>query len=890
VSLREELMKKNIRKFAVVPRLPERLLPLKEIVSNVWWAWDHDAAALMLRIDRELWDTEDYNPLKVLCKVPQTRLEELSNDESFLNHMDRVYGRLTQYLKSKSWFANNYPNLIQNEEYKKTRAWFENNSPENMQKVFAYFSAEFGLTETIPIYSGGLGMLAGDHMKSASDLGIPLCGVGLLYTEGYFRQYLNSDGWQQETYPKNDFFVMPVDLIKDKDGNAAKITVDMPDGTLTARIWKVTVGRTVIYLLDTNTPENTPAQREITSRLYGGDSEMRIKQEILLGIGGVRALYSLGKIPVVAHMNEGHSAFLALERIRTLMEQYNLKFEEAKELVIASNVFTTHTPVPAGNDRFSAEQIKKYFSSYVSKLGISMDEFLKMGAEPVDQEDPSKGNNFCMTVLALHLASYSNGVSKLHGKVSRNMWQWMWPDLETDDVPITSITNGVHGRTWISFDMASLLDRYLGPRWVEQPWDNSIWKRVNDIPSTELWHTHERRRERLVAFVRRRLKKQYERKGATGAELEIANEILDPSALTIGFARRFATYKRATLLFEDIERLTKILTNKDMPVQIIFAGKAHPKDDAGKEFIKEIYRTARKSDLRRHIVFLEDYDMTVARYLVQGVDVWMNNPRRPLEASGTSGMKVCFNGGINMSVLDGWWDEAYNSKNGWAIGAGEEYGDDGKELEDYQDTVESRAIYQLLEDQVVPIFYKRGSDSIPKGWVELMKASMSSNCPVFNTNRMVQEYTTRFYLNAFNSFEDLSKDDFKGAKDLATWKKKINSSWDRVRIIDVKEPINKELARDDGLDVEVIVDLDRLTPEDVTVSLYYGNLDYHGNIVEGKEVIMDVKGQDGSICNYEAEIKCDNAGKFGYSVRVMADKDELVSRFHFGKIRWEAVR
>ncbi|MEI6092678.1 MAG: alpha-glucan family phosphorylase [bacterium] len=880
-------MKKNIRKFAVVPKLPERLLPLKEIANNVWWSWDHDAASLMLRIDRELWDKEDYNPLKVICNTPQARLEELSNDESFLNHMERVYNRLNVYLKSKSWFMNNYPNSIQNEDFNKTKDWFDTHSPESMQKVFAYFSAEFGLTETIPIYSGGLGILAGDHMKSTSDLGVPLCGVGLLYTEGYFRQYLNSDGWQQETYQKNDFFTMPIDLMRDKEGNARKISIEMPDGTLFARIWKVTVGRTVIYLLDSNLSENSPANREITSRLYGGDTEMRIKQEILLGIGGVKALYSLGKIPVVTHMNEGHSAFLALERIRILMEQHSLKFDEAKELVIASNVFTTHTPVPAGNDRFSVDNIKKYFSSYVPKLGISMDEFLKIGEELIDHNDSSKGSNFCMTVLALHLASYSNGVSKLHGKVSRNMWNWMWPDLELEDVPISSITNGVHGRTWISFDMASLLDRYLGPRWIDQPWDGSIWNRVKDIPSTELWHTHERRRERLVAFVRTKLKKQLEHKGATGAELEIANEVLDPSVLTIGFARRFATYKRATLLFEDIDRLTKLLGNKDMPVQIIFAGKAHPKDEDGKEFIKEIFRTAKKTELRRHIVFLEDYDMTIARYLVQGVDVWLNNPRRPLEASGTSGMKVCFNGGLNMSILDGWWDEAYNGDNGWAIGAGEEYDGDGKELAAYQDSVESKAIYQILEEQVIPKFYKRGTDGIPKEWVDMMKNSMMSNCPVYNTNRMVQEYTKRFYLNALDSYEKLSEDDFKGAKELSVWKKKIITSWDRVKIIDVKEPINKELQRDDALSIEAIVDLDKITPEDVTVSVFYGHLDYHGNIVNGKEEIMTVKGQDGSLYSYNGTIKCNNAGKFGYSVRIMADKEELVSRFHFGKIRWE---
>ena len=861
-------MKKHIRKFAVLPKLPEKLMPLKEIAENLWWSWDHDAATLMLRIDRNLWDSEEYNPFRVLCKVPQKRLEDLSKDESFISHMERVHLRLQDYLKSKSWFMTHHA--------------------KHSEKVIAYFSAEFGLAEVLPIYSGGLGVLAGDHMKSSSDLGLPLYGVGLLYTEGYFRQYLNTDGWQQEVYPKNDFFTMPVELVRDENGNAEKISVAFPDGEVIARIWKVKVGRTCIYLLDTNIPENTEANRDITARLYGGDIEMRIKQEILLGIGGIRALYRVGKIPAVTHMNEGHSAFLALERIRVLMHEHGLKFDEAKEIVAATNVFTTHTPVPAGNDRFSFDLIKKYFSSYVSMLGLSIDDLTKMGAEPTDKTDPTKGSSFCMTVLALHLASYNNGVSKLHGKVSRNMWSWMWPDLDVDDVPIGSITNGVHGRSWISFDMAGLLDRYLGPRWVDHPWDHSIWERVKDIPATELWHTHERRRERLVAFVRNRLRKQFERKGVIGEELEVANEVLDPNVLTIGFARRFATYKRATLLFKDIERLTKILTNKSKPVQIIFAGKAHPKDEAGKEFIKEIYRIARKPELRHHIVFLEDYDISIARYLVQGVDIWLNNPRRPLEASGTSGMKVCFNGGINLSVLDGWWDEAYTGDNGWAIGQGEDYME--SEDTDYQDSVESNALYQLLEERVVPVYYKKSTDGTPKEWVEFMKKSMMTNCPVYNTNRMVQEYFSKFYLKGALAWDKLSFDHFKEAKELSLWTKKINSNWDKIKIIDVKEPIKKELDKDDDFKLEVVVDLGPLTPNDVVVSVQYGQMDFYASrIVDGNEFLLKVVNQDGNLYRYEGSICCMSAGKFGYAVRVMANKDTLASRFHFGKIKWESL-
>ncbi|MBN1114117.1 MAG: alpha-glucan family phosphorylase [Oligoflexia bacterium] len=856
-------MNKTIRKFDVVPNIPTRLLPLIEIANNLFWVWTHDASALLLRIDRELWEQESNNPIRVLCRVSQERLEDLSKDESFLNHMDRVYSRYKEYLSSRSWFDSNYP------QYK--------------EKVFAYFSAEFGLSETIPIYSGGLGMLAGDHMKSTSDLGLPLCGVGLLYREGYFRQYLNPDGWQQETYPQNEFFMMPIKMVTDEKGEPVKISVNMLNGPLYAQVWKINVGRAAIYLLDANIPDNPEHYREITSRLYGGDNEMRIKQEILLGIGGIRALYKINKIPCVTHMNEGHSAFLALERIRFLMEEHKLKFDEARELVMASNIFTTHTPVPAGNDRFPNDLITRYFTNtnYVTRLGLTIDELLKLGEEPLDHDHPERGTNFCMTVLALNLASYNNGVSKLHGRVSRNMWHWMWNDHEVSEVPIRSITNGVHARTWISHDMAGLFDRYLGPRWIDDPWDHTIWSRIEDIPATELWHTHERRRERLVAFVRSRLRMQLERRGVRGAELEVANEVLDPDALTIGFARRFATYKRATLLLREPDRLTRILTNKKRPVQIIFAGKAHPRDDSGKAFIREIYRIARKPELRRHIVFLEDYDMVIARHLVQGVDIWLNNPRRPLEASGTSGMKVCFNGGINVSIMDGWWDEAYNWENGWAIGAGEDYLDD----HEYQDSVESKALYQIMEDEIVPLFYKRGTDDLPKGWVDVMKKSMMSNCPVYNTNRMVQEYTTTSYVPALEFSQKLYEDDFKKSKTLAKWRKKVVSQWKDVKILSVDSPDFREIKRGGKLEISASLDLGGLGPDDVCVSIYYGNIDFKGNIIDGKEMVM--KHSEGSgPYKFKGTINCYEAGEFGYTVRVMADHVDLSSRFHFGKIVW----
>lgn len=857
-------MKRFIRKFEVIPNLPASLKPLIEMASNLWWVWENDAAELMLRIDRELWEECYHNPIKVLARTSQTRLNELAEDESFLNHMERVHEKFIKYLEDTSWFNNNYP--------------------EHADQKIAYFSAEFGIHETLPIYSGGLGMLAGDHIKSASDLGLPLVGVGLLYKEGYFRQYLNLNGWQQEEYSENDLFTMPIERIKNEKNEPLKIQIEMPDGTLHAQIWKVNVGRCKIFLLDTNIFENPESYREITYRLYGGDTNMRIKQEILLGIGGIRALYAVNEIPSVTHMNEGHSAFLAIERIRMYIEINKLSFNEAKELVRTSNIFTTHTPVPAGNDRFSLEQISQFFSSYVHKFGISIEDLLKLGLEPNELGNLKTGFSFCMTVMALNLAYFANGVSKLHGKVSRDMWKWIWPNHEIDEVPIGSITNGVHARTWIAGGMANLFDRYLGPRWKDEPWDHTIWERVNSIPNTELWHSHERKRERLVSTVRERLKKQLIERGVRGKELNIADDVLDPDALTIGFARRFATYKRATLIFKDIDRLIKIITNKDTPVQFIFAGKAHPKDEYGKAFIKEIIKFAKLPEFRRSIVFIENYDMAVARVLIQGVDVWLNNPRRPLEASGTSGMKVCFNGGLNLSVLDGWWDEAYNGENGWAIGAGEDYHQE--EDHEYQDSVESQAIYNLLEDQVVPNFYDRGLDKLPNRWIKMMKNSMSSNCPMYNTNRMVQEYTTKYYSKAMSFQKLLSSNSFEKTKELASWKDKIEVSWNKVKFVEVVNNQVTELKRGDTLTVKAKVELGILSPDDVAVSIYYGNIDNNGKIIDAKESVMSVVENHGNVFTFVGNLVCIDAGEFGYAVRIMASKDELASRFHYGKIIW----
>jgi starch phosphorylase len=785
-------------------------------------------------------------------------LEQLLRDDGFLAHMDRVEEHFDRYMSSSTWYQETYGD----------------SSPCRV----AYFSAEFGIHESIPVYSGGLGVLAGDHLKAASDLGIPLVGVGLMYREGYFRQYLNVDGWQQERYPENDFFNLPLIPETKKDGSPLLVTAPLPGREVQCRVWRIQIGRVPLYLLDTNIPQNSPEDRTITARLYGGDNDMRIRQEIVLGIGGVRALRALDKPPSVCHMNEGHSAFSGLERIRTLMEENNLDFAAAREAVQAGTVFTTHTPVPAGNDVFAPHLIEHYFGGYMQQLRIDRNEFLGLG-----RQNPRDGNEpFCMTVLAIRLANSTNGVSKLHGQVSRKMWRQIWPDLPEAEIPITSITNGVHTRSWVSPDMVQLYERYLGVQWQERPTDHSVWKRVDHIPDAELWRTHERRRERMVAFARNRLKRQLANRGAPPGEIARADEVLDPDALTIGFARRFATYKRGTLIFRNLDRLAAIVNNKDKPVQIIFAGKAHPRDHGGKELIAEILHIARRPEFRRRVVFLEDYDMNMARYLVQGVDVWLNNPRRPLEASGTSGMKVCCNGGLNLSILDGWWVEGYLGDNGWAIGAGEEYTD-----LTYQDDVESRAIYDLLEQEIVPVFYNRSSDGLPRGWLRVMKRSMSTCCPVFNTARMVQEYTDKCYWPSSKRFEQLTLENLKRAANLAQWRRNLQRGWGGVRIEGVEAAGADPMHVGSELKVQARVQLGSLSAEDVEVQLFHGLVDSFGEIPQPRTVTMSHNGAPASgSWLFTGTIPCRTSGQHGYAVRVLPRHKDLSNPFEPGLVCW----
>ncbi len=857
---------KPIYTFTVVPKLPASVERLRDLAYNISWSWNHDTIALFRRLDADLWEESGHNPVLMLGRIDQKRLEEVATDDSFLAHQERVCRELDGRLHSRT-------------------TWFDKNCTAEGNPLVAYFSAEFGLTECLSVFAGGLGVLAGDHLKSASDLGLPLVGVGLLYQQGYFRQYLNASGWQQEAYEDNDFHTLPLVLQRLPDGKPLTVEIHYPGNKVVAQVWCVRAGRISLYLLDTNIAENSRSvDRDITDQLYGGDLDNRIRQEILLGIGGFRALEALDIKPTVYHMNEGHSAFLSLEFARRLMERHELSFSQARELASAALVFTTHTPVEAGHDYFPPDLMDRYFLEYVPKLGLSRQEFLGLGRRnPADQ-----GEAFCMTVLALRMAAFSNGVSRLHGKVSRRLWQGVWPGVPESEIPIGHVTNGVHFRSWISQEMNELYDRYVGPAWRDHPAERNAWRKVDTIPAEELWRTHERRRERMVSFVRRRLYDQLKNRGVPESEVEAAGEVLNPWALTIGFARRFATYKRATLVLRDKERLSRILNHPDRPVQLVFAGKAHPRDEAGKELIRQIILLAREPAFRQRLVFLENYDMAVSRYLVQGVDVWLNTPLRPNEASGTSGMKAAANGVLNLSTLDGWWDEACQERSGefcpigWAIGRGETYSD-----REYQDQVEAEALYHLLECEVVPTFYDRRADGLPRRWISLMKSSIEQLCFRFNTHRMIREYTEKFYLTAHANHLHLQADGAARAKGLSDAMMRIRNAWPKVNVAIVDSTLPLEVSVGDKLRCRARVDTGSLSPEDLAVELYMGRLNADGEIVEAAAVEMKPLGRDGSVYMYEAEATASTgSGKHGYTARVLPRHPDLRTRFVPGLIVW----
>ena len=851
----------NIRTFEVVPSLPDELSPLTTIAYNLWWSWHPEAVELFSWIDRQLWEDSHHNPVKLLGVCPQERLEELARDEGYCNRLHRVHERLQSHISRTPWHVRQ--------------------KLESSDFTIAYFCAEFGMTECLQIYSGGLGCLAGDHLKSAAELGLPLIGIGLLYRNGYFQQYLNADGWQQEYYPDLDFANLPVSPVTDAQGRQVRVSVSMPGREVMIAVWKVYVGCITLYLLDTNQPENDAADRAITSHLYGGDMDMRIKQEIVLGIGGVRALEAMNIKPDVCHMNEGHSAFLALERIRKIIDTHNISFDEARQFAAASHVFTTHTPVPAGIDRFPPEMIQRYFKDFHPALRLDMEGLLALGRENV----MAKNEFFSMAVLALRTSDWANGVSKLHGEVSRSMWHNIWPGIPENEVPIDHVTNGVHARSWLSPEFNNLLDRYLGARWQDDPADQTMWEDVTEIPDEELWRVHEMGRQRLIIWTRKKVRQQMENSGANMSQVREAIDVLDPNALTIGFARRFATYKRGTLFLRDRNRLAKLLASSDRPIQFLIAGKSHPADGGGKDLIKDIVHASREIPNGHRIVFIENYDINVAKYLVQGCDVWLNNPRRGMEASGTSGMKAALNGVLNCSVLDGWWDEAFENDLGWGIGRGESYVN-----VDSQDEIESKALYELLENQIIPSFYDRDDHNVPRQWVKRMKRCISQLAPAFNTNRMVKDYMQKLYLPALRRGRMLGGESLENAVALASQKSMLRQHWPKIRIDKVEADTAKPLGIGQQLSITATVTLGEVSPDVVKIQAYTGEVDNDGRIIDGTSTTLTHASSNGDgVHVFTGQVSPATSGRYGFAVRVVpggAMFDDIVEP---GLIRWDAI-
>ncbi len=852
----------KVKQLLVLPRLPERIKKLQEMANNLWYSWNWEVVRLFIRLDADMWERCYQNPVEMLSKLPQQKLESAARDEAFLASLDKVYDQYQNYLAQKRWFDYKFG--------------------DGRKDRIAYFSLEYGLDTGLPVYSGGLGVLSGDTLKSASDIGLPMVAIGLLYRYGYFRQFLSSDGWQQERYEENDWYHMPVELVKDEEGRPVRVSLKLDGVPVQIQIWKVRVGLIPLYLLDTNIPENSNKAREITSVLYGGDKDMRIRQEIVLGVGGGRALRALGHDCEIFHSNEGHSWFLTLERLRLLMREHKLSFKEASQHVWSTSVFTTHTPVPAGNEKFDPVLLQRYLGDKVKELGIPWQDFVSIGRVNVTDEQ----EHFGMTVAALKSAAFCNGVSELHANISRDMWHHIWPNLPREEVPIRAITNGVHPFSWVSHDMKELYESYFGPKFMERPGAPEVWEKVHRIPDFELWRVHSKRRERLIFFARKSLKAQLARRGASQIDVQRAEQYLDPQALTIGFARRFSTYKRGNLIFRDLDRLAKIINNEKCPVQLIVAGKAHPLDNPGKEIIQDIVHKASDPRFRNRIIFLEDYDINVARYLVQGADIWLNNPVRPQEASGTSGMKAALNGGLHFSVLDGWWAEGYDEQVGFKIGNGEEY-DNTK----VQDHLESESLYNTLEREIIPMFYDRNDIRLPERWIKMMKASIHKSGQQFSAQRMLMDYTTNFYMPALKSGEKLAADDFALEKELTAWMDNISKSWDRIAITNIEFPdVGSTVQVGQQVKVVMQVQLGAIKPGDVTVEIVSGKLNSQEQFIEFSPLPAELNGSGesgaGGIYSYNGIVTCHESGRFGITARVVPENEHLLHTKRPKMISW----
>ncbi len=832
-----------LQSFSVRLRLPDALAPLRDLAMNLRWSWDTEARRLFRTIDPDVWAASRRDPLRLLASLGPGRLEALAADADFLATVARRHETLTQYLEGDRWFQ----------------------AQDSAVRSIAYFSPEFGIVETLPQYSGGLGVLAGDHLKAASDLGVPMIGVGLCYRQGYFRQRLGSDGWQREVYTALDPGLMALEPC---DG--ADVNVELPGEVLRARVWRARVGRVPLYLLESESPDGASG---VTDRLYGGDTEHRLRQEILLGIGGVRALDALGAPAQVFHTNEGHAGFLGLERIRRLVVDHGLTFGEAVEAARAGTAFTTHTPVPAGIDRFPRPLMERYFASLAEECGVPFDDVMALGHEPGEPRDAP----FNMAVMGLRLAGFANGVSKLHGEVSRRIFAGVWPGLPEDEVPIGSITNGVHSPTWLGAEVRAVLD--ANGLAATDATGVDLWEGIVDVDDAELWQARCLARERLVGFVRRR---GIEGRDDSGAAVEWRHGLLDPDVLTIGFARRFATYKRATLLLSQEERIARLLLAADRPVQLVFAGKAHPADDAGKDMIRTVVQFARRPDLRHRVVFVEDYDMAVGRAMSRGCDLWLNNPRRPLEASGTSGEKAALNGGLNFSIVDGWWNECFDGYNGWAIPSAEDYEDLAE-----RDRAEADALFEVLEREIVPLFYDRDENGVPRKWLARVKASMSSLGPFVNASRMVREYVGSIYEPAARRADLMTAERHSRARRLAAWKARVTPAWADMRIAAVRSDSSAAEVGDERA-VSVDVALGDLRPDDVEVQVVHGRMTLTGELAaDAVTTLLAAAAPDGSgCCRYEGAFRLQKAGPYGFNVRVVPSHPDLRTAGELGLVTW----
>ncbi|MDX9745413.1 MAG: alpha-glucan family phosphorylase [Syntrophales bacterium] len=854
----------HFRNFTAVAHLPKKIRRLRELAYNIWWSWNPRVFDLFAPLDPKKWNEMENNPVKMLEMISPEKLEEASDNSFYMGRYREIFKHFDQYMEDKGVHKKIQPT-----------------PPINATHPIAYFSTEYGLHETLPIYSGGLGTLSGDHLKTASDLNIPLVGVGLLYKNGYFRQVIDQNGVQIAEYPETDLTHMAINRIQDDLGNEVQISLDLPGRTLYANIWEIKVGRVSLYLMNTDIPRNTAQDRRITDRLYAAEQRTRIEQEILLGMGGVKLLRKLGYKPRVFHINEGHSAFLLLERISALMIEEGLSFVEAAEVVRGSSIFTTHTPVEAGNERFSRELMEHYFSSYVRKTGISWSQFWELGRKEAGDDKP-----FFMTILALKLTHMSNAVSAIHGQISRHMWKDVWKGFHDTDIPIGHVTNGVHTMTYVAPRMRELLDNFLGLDWERNLTDTERWRKVEDIPDNLLWRTRYEVKQRSINFLRDQISRQYTKYGLSKTWREEVFSRLNPAALMIGFARRFAPYKRANMLFSDLDRLERILNHQTRPVHIVFSGKAHPNDDMGKNFVKKVVDICRDERFRGKIFFIEDYSIRVARHLVQGVDLWLNTPRRPYEASGTSGQKVTANGVLNLSVADGWWPEGYDGSNGWTIGP--VVTDYVEELPN-ADEEDGQSLYSLLENTIIPLFYDRDMSGLPVKWIEMIKRSMITLTPKFNTERMLIDYFNAMYRPTAQRSREMTQDSFALARELAQWKSTLPMRFASLRMVDfVVEGFHGDIIHiDEPLTIRVHIDPGKMSPEEIFVEMIIGRKGKDGSLANVECVPLTLQeGAEPNMLRFFAEYTVKSNGPYSYGARVMPYHPRLSSKVEPGLVFW----